>query len=138
METAFAIIGSGFLPTLSTYLIPEGLGVMGSMFVPALIVAGLIVVLTWLTSIIRSIRYCRDDKGNIQSYGLGTGLAKGLIIASFCIVFLLAVQFIPFLKVPLKVLSLIPGFGEAGDGVVVLLGYMFAYFAIVYPVYGSC
>lgn len=138
METALAIIGSGFLPTLVTYLTPEGLGIAGSIFIPPLILSGLIIALTWVTSVVRSMRYCLDDKGNIQSYGLGSGIAKGMIIAAVCVVFLLAAQFIPVLKVPLSLLSYIPYMGEAGEGTIVLLGYMFAYFAIVYPVYGSC
>lgn len=134
METLTAIIGAGFTPYLSKSYLPST-SLLGDSITPYVMMFLTLVGVTWITSIIRSWRYCRDNKGNVKSYGFGSGLAKGLILATICIGTALIVQALPMLQMPLKV---IPFIGDATETVVIVLAYMLFYFALVYPIYGSC
>lgn len=134
METLTAIIGAGFTPYLSKSYLPSTT-MLGDTITPYAMMFLTLVGVTWITSIIRSWRYCRDNKGNVKSYGLGSGLAKGLILATICIGLVVLVQMLPVLQMPLKI---IPFIGEATETVVILLAYILFYFALIYPIYGSC
>lgn len=130
METLIALIGAGFTPYIATNYLPST-GLLNDAIMPFVMMFAVLLVVTWVTSIIRSLRYCKDKK----SYGVWSGLKKGLILGSICSVLLYLVKVMPFFQAPLK---LVPFAGSYLDSGVLVLTYMVFYLSLIYPIYGSC
>ncbi len=131
METFTSIVASGFAPYCANKLTGGGL-----IYYP---VVGLVVfAITYVMGIIRSFRFCRDDKGNVKSYGLYSNMIKGIILGLIAISVIVAIVFIPILKTPLIIMSFIPGVSAAADGILVALSYILFYFSLIYPIWKSC
>jgi hypothetical protein len=137
METLLAFTGVLFTPTLSTY-VSVGEGFFSTLVGAKFLYIGIIVLITLLTNIVRALRYCRGEKGEFSSFGISYGLKKGLLCGIFAVVGLLATYFIPILRLPFTVASLIPGVGDALDGFIMAIFYLFSYVAIAYPIWGAC
>jgi len=132
METFTSIVASGFAPYMASSLTGNG----SMLYYPAV---GLVVfAITYVMGIIRSLRYCRDDKGKIKSYGLYSNMIKGIILGIISIIVILSILFIPILKTPLLIMSFIPGISAAADGILVALSYTLFYFSLIYPIWKSC
>ena len=139
-----AMIGSGLAPAVAyLWVMPSlQLSAVGSMFMPYPIIMGIIIAITLVTNIVRSLRYCRTKKGQLKSFGIRYGISKGIIISIIAALGYTLFNFIPILKAPLTVLRALPfdsavALTAAIDGIVVAVGYLFGYM-ILYPFYGSC
>jgi hypothetical protein len=135
-----AEIGVLFTPMLTDflnqkYLAGRASGIMSWL----LVVFVLIVVITFLTNIMRAWSGCVYDqneskqgivKGAHKGYGMLNGLWKGIICGTMALLCLGAISFTP-LRILMANSSLAQGGGLS-------LGYLIGYFAIAYPVWGDC
>jgi len=138
LETLVAFILVMFVPTIiESYTMPGGL--MGAIVLTKVVTVLAIMLITMLTNISRSYRFCdRDKDGNMESWGLSYGLKKGLLCGSIAVAGSLAIGFIPILRLPFTVISFIPGVGSMVDGFILSVLYLLSYMIFAYPIWGSC
>jgi hypothetical protein len=127
METLLASIAVLFVPNVSQQLVP---GIM-TYFMNILF----IMLITLITNMVRAYRHC-DSKDH--SYGVEYGIKKGLTTGIASNMFLLLLDTVPKLRMPLAALSYIPVLSNMIDGMVLSLSYMVSYYTMAWPVWGSC
>jgi hypothetical protein len=137
METLFATIGVFVSPKVLEYVPLPG-GFITGLILNKIFLLLMIVVITLITNIIRSIRYCRDEKENVTSYGAMLGLKKGLTCGAVAMFISMLLGFIPILKWPFAIISFIPGLSGYVDGFILAVFYLLSYFAVAYPIWGWC
>ena len=137
IETLLATIGVFLSPMITeSYTMPGGL--VGGLLLGKLFTIGIIVLVTVATNIIRAWRYCRDSKGVVQSTGISWGIKKGLLCGIVATIASIIISFIPILRVPFTVISIIPGAESLVDGLILAVFYLLSYVAIAYPIWGVC
>lgn len=138
LETLVAAIMVMFVPTmLESYTMPGGL--MGALVLTKVVTVLAIMLITMLTNITRAWRFCKRGKdGSIQSYGISYGLKKGFWCGAIAVAGATAIGFIPILRAPFTVISIIPGLGSMVDGFMLSILYLLSYMIIAYPIWGSC
>lgn len=137
LETLIAAILVMLVPSIiSNYTMPGG--IMGAMVLTKIITVLAILMITLLTNISRSIRFCRDNKGNITSWGISYGLKKGFWCGIIAVIVSIIISLIPALRTPFTVISFIPGLENMVDGFILSILYLLSYLTVAYPIWGSC
>lgn len=130
LETLLATIGVMFTPMLS------GSGGIGPLSL-ILNFSG-IVGITVITNIIRALRACRDNNGNIKSYGILYGIMKGMLCGGVTMGLYIAVMIVPIFRVLLMAMGRIPLLGSMIDGLVLAFFYVLSYIYLASPLFGPC
>jgi len=135
-DTIAAIAGVILAPTISTYIPMPG-GFIGEMLFSKIILFLIVLGITIVTSIFRSLNYCRTKDGKFKSFGLNSGIKRGIFCSTTALATYIASGFIPVLKVPFMALSFIPVVGTMVDGMILATGYLFG-FMTTYMIWGVC
>jgi len=123
-----------FIPMLNSRIIEPALGLdfFGALFVPYIVVFGLVYITNLLTSIIRSKRKCK------KSWGIKSALRKGIMIGIFGMMsyFFLDTAF-PVLRIIEFIFAFIPYIDVISKGMFLSFGVYFGYlFSILF--WGYC
>lgn len=137
LETLVATIGVMLSPMLTEGLVAPG-GLVLSMVLGRIVNLSIIVVITVVTNIIRSLRWCRGDDGSVQSYGAEFGIKKGIVCGLAALGGAFVVSLIPVLRIPFTVISFIPGLGSLVDGIILAFFYLLSYLMVAHPIWGAC
>lgn len=129
LELFLSFASVAFIPKLVTNLIlSNDSGLITGYIVNFL----LMLVVSIIINIIHAWRYCEED-----SYGISYGFFKGLMSSGIATAGSILVQYVPILKAPFFIISMIPYLDTMVDGAVLstfyMLGYLFAY-----TIFGSC
>lgn len=129
LELFLSFASVAFIPKLVTNLI---LSDSSGLFTGYIVNFLLMLVVSIIFNIIHAWRYCEED-----SYGISYGFFKGLMCSGVATTGSILVQYVPILKAPFFIISMIPYLDSMVDGAVLstfyMLGYLFAY-----PIFGSC
>jgi len=130
LELFLSFLSVAFIPKITTNLI---LSDGADLFMGYLVNFVLILIVSILINIIRAWRYCEED-----SYGISYGFFKGLMCGGVATAGSILVQFVPILKAPFFIISMIPYLASMVDGVVLGTFYLLGYLFLAYPIFGSC
>ena len=128
IETLLSAMGVMFTPTIVENLALDQkfeLGMVSSLIAQNGAILGIIVLITLLFNIIRAFRFCPRDK-------------KGLLCGIIAMCALVAVGFVPVLKIPFTVIGFIPGLANYVDGFILAVIYLFSYIFFAYPIWRAC
>ena len=127
METLISTIGVLLTPNITQMLVGDSIfGIVNII---------IIMMITLVTNMVRAYRHC-DSKEH--SYGIVYGVKKGLTTGIISNLVLLLLNAVPKLRYPLTVLRYVPILSNMVDGVILALTYIVSYFAVAWPIWGSC
>jgi len=129
LELFLSFLSVAFIPKITTNLI---LSNGADPFMGYMVNFLLILIVSIIINIIRAWRYCKD------TYGISYGFFKGLLCGGVATAGSILVQFVPILKAPFFVISMIPFLSSMVDGVVLGTFYLLGYLFLAYPIFGSC
>lgn len=131
IETLLSTLAVMAVPSITSNWAMPG-GILGAMFLGYFVNLFLIIVVTVVFNVIRAWRYCDDSVGVVD------GLKKGLLCGTVATVGSIVVTYIPALKLPFTIISLIPGLNSMVDGFVLSVFHLLSYLFIAYPIWGAC